>query len=81
MTTLVTGALGCIGAWTVKHLVEQDQPVVSFDLAAKGHRIDALMTTEEQTKVTFVVGDLRDFDTVLNTVKEYGITKPRSCGS
>jgi nucleoside-diphosphate-sugar epimerase len=75
MTTLVTGALGCIGAWAVKHLVEQGQPVVSFDLADKGHRIDALMTPEEQAKATFVVGDLRDFDTVLNVMQKHNITK------
>jgi nucleoside-diphosphate-sugar epimerase len=29
---LVTGALGCIGAWTVKALLDEGVPVVAFDL-------------------------------------------------
>ncbi len=29
---LVTGALGCIGAWAVKHLVDEGVPVWTYDL-------------------------------------------------
>jgi nucleoside-diphosphate-sugar epimerase len=29
--SLVTGALGCIGAWTVRALVREKLPVVAFD--------------------------------------------------
>ena len=32
---LVTGALGCIGAWTAYHLVKQGRQVVSFDISAQ----------------------------------------------
>lgn len=64
MTTLVTGASGCIGAWTVFHLIRQGQPVVAFDLVRGGHRLDYLLTTEEQQAITFVQGDLSDFATV-----------------
>ena len=31
---LITGALGCIGAWTVRNLVREETPVVVFDLRA-----------------------------------------------
>ena len=32
---LVTGALGCIGAWTVRQLVREGVPVVAFDLGQR----------------------------------------------
>ena len=32
---LVTGALGCIGAWTVRELVREGAPVVAFDLGTE----------------------------------------------
>ena len=35
---LVTGANGCIGAWTVKLLLADDCDVISFDLGADEHR-------------------------------------------
>src|SRR5258708_2646134 len=73
-TYLVTGALGCIGAWTVYHLVQQGHKVVSFDLADHGHRIDMLLTPEEQQAVTFVRGDLVDTAQVLQTFNDHGIT-------
>ena len=30
---LITGALGCIGAWVVRCLVREGVPVATFDLA------------------------------------------------
>ena len=33
---LVTGALGCIGAWTVKRLVDEGVPVWTYDLDVYG---------------------------------------------
>jgi nucleoside-diphosphate-sugar epimerase len=73
-TFLVTGALGCIGAWTVYHLLKQGQRVVSFDLYDSGHRLDLLLTPAEQSTITFVRGDLSDFSQVVNVYKTHGIT-------
>ena len=41
---LVTGALGCIGAWTVRELVREGTPVVAFDLAADPRRLRLIMS-------------------------------------
>ncbi len=73
-TYLVTGALGCIGAWTVYHLVKQGRRVVSFDIADQGHRLNLLMTPEEQQVISFVRGDLAYPDQVLAVFQQYGIT-------
>ncbi|MFK7742454.1 MAG: NAD-dependent epimerase/dehydratase family protein [Planctomycetota bacterium] len=59
-TYLVTGALGCIGAWVVKHLVERgDRPVV-FDLDANPRRIQDVLDDEAFARVHFVEGDITD---------------------
>jgi len=57
---LVTGALGCIGAWTLHELVREGVPVVAFDRAADPRRPAMLLAPEELARVTFVEGDIRD---------------------
>ena len=44
---LVTGALGCIGAWTVRQLVREGVPVVAFDLGTDPRRLALIMSPEE----------------------------------
>ena len=39
-TFLITGALGCIGAWTAYHLLRQGERIVSFDIGEDTHRLD-----------------------------------------
>ena len=73
-TYLVTGAMGCIGAWTLYHLVKRGERVVSFDLQERGHRVDLLLNETDKAKVTFVSGDLTNFDHVNSTFKEHKIT-------
>jgi UDP-glucuronate 4-epimerase len=66
---LVTGGLGCIGAWTLRNLVRSGADVVSFDLGAVHRRPDLIMTPEELAAVTFVQGDItrkEDIDSVLD---------------
>jgi nucleoside-diphosphate-sugar epimerase len=73
-TYLVTGALGCIGAWTVYHLLRQGEQVVSFDLSDRGHRLNLLLSPEEQAAVTFVRGDLADPAQVIDACRAHGVT-------
>ena len=35
---LITGALGCIGAWSCRQLVREGRPVVAFDLGEDRRR-------------------------------------------
>ena len=77
MTTerfLVTGALGCIGAWTVKRLVDEGTPVWTYDLGSSNHRLKLIMEDEALAKVNLVSGDITDFDAFDRVVGDNGIT-------
>jgi len=71
---LVTGALGCIGAWTVRMLVRAGIPVVAFDLGTDARRLRQLMGEEELGRVRFVVGDITDLDAVGRALDEHEIS-------
>lgn len=71
---LVTGSMGCLGAWALYHLVRQGKRAVSFDLSANRHRLNLLLPAEEQAAITFVQGDLTDFDTVLAAMRQQQIS-------
>lgn len=71
---LVTGALGCIGAWTVKRLVDEGTPVWTYDLGSSRHRLQLIMEDDALATVNFVSGDITDFDTFDRVVADNGIT-------
>ncbi len=73
-TILVTGAMGCIGAWTLYHLVEQGRRAVSFDISDDRHRLNWLMARDKQSAITFVHGDLTDLGQVLGALQAHGVT-------
>ncbi len=67
-TYFVTGALGCIGAWVVKQLVERgDRPVV-FDLGGDPRRIRDVLGADGLARVQFVNGDITDLDVTKRAV-------------
>jgi nucleoside-diphosphate-sugar epimerase len=61
MTTyLVTGALGCIGAWVVKTILDAgDRPAV-FDAGGDARRLRALLSEDELARVLFLRGDVAE---------------------
>jgi nucleoside-diphosphate-sugar epimerase len=71
---LVTGALGCIGAWTVKRLVDQGVPVWTYDLPGDPHRLRLVMSDEDIARVTFLEGDITDQTRFESVVVDQGIT-------
>lgn len=73
-TYFVTGAMGCIGAWTLYHLLEREQNVVSFDISDNRSRISLMLSPQEQAKITFVKGDLTNKEQVQETIEKYAIT-------
>ena len=73
-TYLVTGGMGCIGAWALHYLVGNGKKAVNFDQSSDRHRLDWLMSPEEQAQITFVQGDLRDTAAVKAVFAEHGIT-------
>lgn len=71
---LVTGALGCIGAWTVRDLAREGVPVVAFDVAAAPRRVRNLCTDEEFERITFVTGDITELASIEAALDEHGVT-------
>ncbi|MBE2184256.1 MAG: NAD(P)-dependent oxidoreductase [Anaerolineae bacterium] len=71
---LVTGGLGCIGAWTLYHLAQRGVKAICFDLGSSRHRLNLLMSADEQEAITFVPGDLTDFEQVKAALQDHGVT-------
>lgn len=71
---LVTGGMGCIGAWALFYLTRRGKKAVNFDQSGDRHRLDWLMSAEEQERIEFVSGDLRDAEAVKAVFAEHGIT-------
>jgi nucleoside-diphosphate-sugar epimerase len=71
---LVTGALGCIGAWTVRQLAREGVPVVAFDLGHDPRRVAQISESDELDRIEFVVGDITDLPTMERALDEYDIT-------
>jgi UDP-glucuronate 4-epimerase len=71
---LVTGALGCIGAWTVRQLVREGVPVVGFDVGRDPRRLSLILDEDELARVTLVAGDITNLDALERTLAEHEIT-------
>jgi nucleoside-diphosphate-sugar epimerase len=71
---LVTGANGCIGAWTVLTLIREGVRVVGLDLGTDDHRQRLIFEPEEFEQLEVVHGDVADLALLERTLDEYGIT-------
>ena len=71
---LLTGALGCIGSWVAKNLVDEGLPPVILDIGGEPKRLKQLMSDADLAKITFVNGDVTDLATVEKTLDDHGIT-------
>jgi UDP-glucuronate 4-epimerase len=71
---LVTGALGCLGAWTLRMLVREGVPAVGFDLGESRHRLELTLDEHELEQVELVRGDVTDLDALERALGEREIT-------
>src|SRR3989441_1721146 len=71
---LITGALGCIGAWSCAQLVREGVPVTVYDLGTNTDRLELVMSPQELEQLTIVRGDVTDLDQLDRTMAEDGIT-------
>ena len=71
---LITGAMGCIGAWVVRQLVREGVPTAVFDLATEPTRMRLLMHDDEIAQVHFIQGDMTDLAPVQTAVQDSGAT-------
>jgi UDP-glucuronate 4-epimerase len=72
--TLVTGALGCVGAWTLKALLDDGEDPIAYDLGRDDSRLRLVLNDDERARVTLVAGDVTDGGTLGRTLDEHDIT-------
>ena len=73
--TLVTGALGCVGAWTIKALLDDGEEPVGFDLGEDDSRLRLILDEPELERVTLVPGDVTDGEALGQALDEHEITR------
>jgi UDP-glucuronate 4-epimerase len=73
--TLVTGALGCVGAWTLKALLEDGEDPVGYDLGDDDSRLRLVLSDDERARVTLIEGDVADGEDLGRALDEHGITR------
>jgi UDP-glucuronate 4-epimerase len=71
---LVTGALGAIGAWTVRSLLDRGHPVVTYDLGGSDHRLRLALSGEELEALARVDGDVTDLARLERVLDEHDVT-------
>jgi nucleoside-diphosphate-sugar epimerase len=72
---LVTGALGCVGAWTIKTLLGDGEDVVGNDLGSERGRLSLIMPPEDLARVTLERGDITDLAALERVLDEHEITR------
>jgi len=72
---LVTGALGCIGAWTIKALLDDGEHVVAYDLGDDTARLRLIVPPDQLARVTLEQGDITDLSALERVLDEQAITR------
>ena len=75
MTTLVTGAFGCIGSWVVRGLLADGERPVAFDLGEDPWRPRMIVGDDVAQRVTLVRGDIADREAVTRVVQEHDVRR------
>jgi nucleoside-diphosphate-sugar epimerase len=78
---LVTGAMGCLGAWVIRLLLDEGVQAVGLDLSANSTRLRLICDDEELEKATLITGDISDPVVVARAVEEHGITRIVHCAA
>ena len=74
MRYLVTGALGAIGAWSVRALLDRGDDVATYDLGGSDHRLRLAVTKDELAGLTRIAGDVSDLAQLERVVEDYAAT-------
>ena len=72
---LVTGSMGCIGSWVLRHLLDQQVRVVATDLGTDPERPRLLLDDEELDRITWASLDVTDQAAVQQMVAEHEVTR------
>jgi UDP-glucuronate 4-epimerase len=71
---LVTGALGCLGAWVARCVLDDGDVVVGYDLGDNRSRLELVLGGDEP-RVEMVRGDITDLAAVERVLDEHEITR------
>jgi nucleoside-diphosphate-sugar epimerase len=74
MTYLVTGALGALGAWVVRALLDREQDVVTYDLGGSDHRLRLALSEDELGALKRIDGDVTDLGALERVMDEHDVT-------
>jgi nucleoside-diphosphate-sugar epimerase len=72
--TLVTGALGCLGAWTIAALLELGDEPIGYDLGEDEARLGLALDGASRGRVTLVRGDVTDAEALGRALDENEVT-------
>jgi nucleoside-diphosphate-sugar epimerase len=70
----VTGALGAIGAWAVRALLDRGHEVVTYDLGGSDHRLALALSDEELAALWRIEGDVTDLGQLERVIDDHGVT-------
>lgn len=73
MATLLTGANGWVPSYIMRRLARRGERVISYDLMPPDDMLRDLLDDAIQN-VTFVPGDVTDFDLLLESAREHAVT-------
>jgi UDP-glucuronate 4-epimerase len=71
---LVTGALGCLGAWVARCVLDDGDAVVGYDLGDDRGRLE-LVLGDDADRVELVKGDITDLSALERALDEKAITR------
>ena len=71
---LVTGALGAIGVWTLRCLLDRGHTVVALDVGGDGHRLPIALAPAEVEALELVRADITDLDALERVLDEHAVT-------
>ena len=71
---LVTGALGCLGAWVARCVLDDGDAVVGYDLGDDRARLD-LVLGDDADRIEVVKGDITELPALERTLDEHAITR------
>jgi nucleoside-diphosphate-sugar epimerase len=75
MSTLVTGAFGCIGSWVVRRMLAAGERPVVFDLGDDPWRMRMIAGPDVAARCTIVRGDIADREQVVRVVREQRVRR------
>lgn len=72
---LITGALGAIGVWSMRSLLDRGHAVVALDLGGSRHRLPIALDEGQQAAITHVEADITDLEALEGVLDEHAISR------